>query len=391
MPQEDQKHQKHAKLTRPEFGHFHRHEWAILGTPCGNIKKLAYGIIDRLSDSYRVGYVDADHTGADEEEADSRIDPQSAMAHGARMEYIDKVNYHRLDFKGDVDSHGYRMYFNEQDAVIVNGNHFPARKQIVVIDPGKEDSLKRRLGQLTDVRLILLVEGVNEVYPWLREKLEGFSNIPLMKLKDEAGIAILVEKELSAAKAPLYGLVLAGGKSERMGRDKGMIDYHGQPQREHLAELLGHFCKETFISCRPDQAEGIKNPLADTFTGLGPFGGILSAFREQPDSAWLVVACDLPLLDEYTISQLAGFRNPSKVATAFNSPANEFPEPLIAIWEPRSYPILLQFLAQGYSCPRKVLINSNVELLDAERPEALRNVNKPDEMEDVQAVINQKA
>ena len=99
----------------------------------------------------------------------------------------------------------------------------------------------------------------------------------------------------------------------------------------------------------------------------------------------------MPLLDEYTISQLAGFRNPSKVATAFNSPANEFPEPLIAIWEPRSYPILLQFLAQGYACPRKVLINSNVELLDAERPEALRNVNKPDEMEDVQAVINQKA
>ncbi|MCB0592617.1 MAG: NTP transferase domain-containing protein [Lewinellaceae bacterium] len=390
MPQEDQKHQKHAKLTRPGYGHFHRREWAILGTPCGNIKKLAYGIIDRLSDSYRVGYVDADHAGV-EAEAAKEPESKSAMDHGARMEYIDKIGYHRLDFEAKLDSYQYRMYFNEQDAVIVNGNHFPARRQIVVIDPKKEGSLKRRIDQLTDVRLILLVEGVNEVYPWLREKLEGFSNIPLMKLQDEAGIAILIEKELAADKAPLYGLVLAGGKSERMGRDKGLIDYHGQPQREHLAEMLGRFCKETFISCRPDQAEQVEKPLPDTFTGLGPFGGILSAFREQPDAAWLVVACDLPLLDEYTISQLAGFRNPSKVATAFNSPASEFPEPLIAIWEPRSYPILLQFLAQGYSCPRKVLINSNVELLDAERPEALRNVNKPDEMEEVKAVINPKA
>ncbi|MCO6488385.1 MAG: NTP transferase domain-containing protein [Phaeodactylibacter sp.] len=391
MPSDKQPgHQKHAKLNRPEFGHFHRQEWAILGTPCGNIKKLAFGIIDRLSDSYRVGYADADHAAADEE-AEQGKDEKTAMGHGAKMEYTDKINYHRLDFQAKLDSYHYRMYFNEQDAVIVNGNHFPARKQIVVIDPKKEDSLRRRLGQLTDVRLILLVEGVNEVYPWLREKLEGFSNIPLMKLQDEAGISILVEKELAAAKPPLYGLVLAGGKSERMGRDKGLIEYHGQPQREHLAELLGHFCKETFISCRPDQAVEIDKALPDTFTGLGPFGGILTAFREQPDAAWLVVACDLPLLDEHTISQLVGFRNPSKVATAFNSPASEFPEPLIAIWEPRAYPILLQFLAQGYSCPRKALINSNVELLDAERPEALRNVNKPDEMEDVKAVINQKA
>ncbi|MCB0546273.1 MAG: NTP transferase domain-containing protein [Phaeodactylibacter sp.] len=389
MPQEDQKHQKHTKLKRPEFGHFHRQEWAIVGTPCDNIKKLAYGIIDRLSDSYRVGYVDADHA-APNREAGEGLDKKSAMGHGAKMEYTDKINYHRLDFDARLDSYHYRMYFNEQDAVIVNGNHFPARKQIVVIDPKKEDSLQRRVSQLTDVRLILLVEGVNEVYPWLKEQLEGFSNIPLMKLKDVAGIAILVEKELAAAKPPLYGLVLAGGKSERMGQDKGMIDYHGLPQRDYLAELLRHFCTESFISCRPDQSEKVHNALPDTFTGLGPFGGILSAFRERPDAAWLVVACDLPLLDEHTISQLVGFRNPSKVATAFNSPSGEFPEPLIAIWEPRAYPILLQFLTQGYSCPRKVLINSNVELLDAQRPEALRNVNKPDEMEDAKAVINQK-
>jgi molybdopterin-guanine dinucleotide biosynthesis protein A len=103
-----------------------------------------------------------------------------------------------------------------------------------------------------------------------------------------------------------------------------------------------------------------------------------------------VVACDLPLLDDATLSQLVGYRNVSKAATAFNSPVTEFPEPLITIWEPRAYPILLQFLAQGYSCPRKVLINSSVELLDAENPEALRNVNSPEEREEVLNIIKEK-
>ncbi|MCB0585352.1 MAG: molybdopterin-guanine dinucleotide biosynthesis protein MobA, partial [Phaeodactylibacter sp.] len=130
MPSDkEQGHQKHAKLARPDFGHFHRREWAIVGTPCGNIKKLAYGIIDRLSDSYRVGYVDADHAAANKEGQGKH----NAMAHGARMEYTDKISYHRLDFDAKLDSYQYRTYFNEQDAVIVNGNHFPARRQIVVI------------------------------------------------------------------------------------------------------------------------------------------------------------------------------------------------------------------------------------------------------------------
>ena len=74
-------------------------------------------------------------------------------------------------------------------------------------------------------------------------------------------------------------------------------------------------------------------------------------------------------------------RNPSAIATAYRSPASGFPEPLVAIWEPKSYPILLQFLAQGYSCPRKVLINSPVHVIDAPNSDVLMNVNTPDEVD----------
>ncbi|KAA3629881.1 MAG: molybdopterin-guanine dinucleotide biosynthesis protein MobA, partial [Bacteroidetes bacterium] len=76
-------------------------------------------------------------------------------------------------------------------------------------------------------------------------------------------------------------------------------------------------------------------------------------------------------------------RNPSKTASAFKSPVSQFPEPLIAIWEPKAYPILFQFLTQGYSCPRKVLINSAIELLEVADEKTLINVNEKADLDKI--------
>ncbi|NET34074.1 MAG: NTP transferase domain-containing protein [Cyanothece sp. SIO1E1] len=384
-----QKHQKHAKLTRPAIGQFGRKEWAIIGTPCGNIQQLSYQLIEEMSNAYRMAYVDADHASGDEEKlADSPI--ENAMDAGAQVEYIDKIHFHRFDKREQMDVFQYREQFQGVDGVIVNGNHFLAKQQIVVVDPKKEASLKKKLDRLTDVRLFLLVEGVSTVPAYLQEAVEEWKEKPVLALTDTAGIAQLLLEDLKASVAPVKGLVLAGGKSQRMGSDKGLLTYHGKPQREHMAELLSSLTKEVALSCRPGQLEATTSDvhlLPDSFIGLGPFGAILSAFREDPNAAWLVVACDLPLLDEATLAYLIANRNPSKLATAFLNPATDFPDPLVTIWEPRAYPTLLSFLAQGYSCPRKVLINTDIELLEIPNPEALRNVNTPEELEAVQAIL----
>jgi molybdopterin-guanine dinucleotide biosynthesis protein A len=188
---------------------------------------------------------------------------------------------------------------------------------------------------------------------------------------------------------PLKSLILVGGKSQRMGVDKAALNYHGKPQSQILVDILRGCNTPPHVSCRAEQtvdflldlaAEDVPI-IADTFLELGPFGAILSAFRHDPNAAWLVVACDLPLLDAETLEFLIKNRHLSAVATAFKSPQSEnsFPEPLITIWEPRAYPILLSFLAQGISCPRKVLINSAIELLNAPNIDALMNVNTPEE------------
>lgn len=194
-------------------------------------------------------------------------------------------------------------------------------------------------------------------------------------------------------KSIINGLVLAGGKSKRMGRDKSMIAWHGKAQCYIMADILSLLCDNVYISCRAgqkDQLDNSYNILEDAYTDLGPYGAILSAFKFQPNVAWLITACDLPLLDMATLQYLVENRDTSKIATTFQSPHDGLPEPLITIWEPQSYPILLSFLSEGRTCPRKALINSDIHLLTPPDPTTLMNVNTPQEMEAARQFISNK-
>jgi molybdopterin-guanine dinucleotide biosynthesis protein A len=180
----------------------------------------------------------------------------------------------------------------------------------------------------------------------------------------------------------INALVLTGGKSVRMGERKDLMRWNSKEQRLWLADLLSNFCDEVFISCRQEQVSEIENgynTLSDTFLNMGPLSGILSALRSNREKAWLVLACDLPLIDSCTIQYLIENRNPDKIATTYESPFDGLPEPLITIWESKSYPLLLEYLGKGITCPRKVLINNDVQLLLAKQPQTLMNVNTPEE------------
>ena len=191
----------------------------------------------------------------------------------------------------------------------------------------------------------------------------------------------------------LNGFVLAGGKSKRMGRDKSSIQWHGKEQQYYMADLLKPFCNKVYISHRQGQeAQTDRNykTLIDTYTGIGPYGAILSAFRFQPDAAWLVVACDLPLLDADILKYLLTNRNMNAMATTFQSPHDGLPEPLITIWESKSQEVLLSYLSNGYTCPRKVLIKSDdVHILQPPHSNALMNVNTPEDFKKAEQIIIQ--
>ena len=198
-------HQKHAKLTKPSIGHFHRNEWAIIGTPCGNIKQIAFELTNRLAPKYKVSYVDADHKNADSE-AESGRDTGSAMAYGATLEYTDKITFHRADFEANMDTYQFRCLFNEQDLVLVNGNHFPAKSQIVVVDPRKEKSLQRKLDRLTDVQLILLEDGVDRIPVFLKRHLMDLEIgiTPVLRTADLESVAALLNQKNGGSTATCF-------------------------------------------------------------------------------------------------------------------------------------------------------------------------------------------
>jgi len=178
----------------------------------------------------------------------------------------------------------------------------------------------------------------------------------------------------------LYGLILIGGSSTRMGRDKAAIQYHNKPQAQYLFELLRSFLPHTFVSVREGQICDFTNQIIeDSLDTKGPINGILSAMIAHPDKAWLVLACDLPLVSERTIRQLIQARDSGKMATAFAGESN-LPEPLMAIWEPASLPYLRKnHLEEGKNCPRKFLINSDIHLIQPQDEMELFNANSPEE------------
>ncbi len=191
---------------------------------------------------------------------------------------------------------------------------------------------------------------------------------------------------------PLYGLILAGGSSSRMQRDKAALKYRGKSQLDRAYELAGRHVPKVFVSVRASQiadpARAQKPMIVDSIAGEGPIVGIRSALAAEPRVAWLVLACDLPFLSDAALSQLLRERDPSALATAYRSTHDGLPEPLCAIWEPAAAAALADYQAGGGRCPRKFLIRHAAPLLELEDPRALDNVNTPEEYAQAAATLD---
>ncbi len=167
-----------------------------------------------------------------------------------------------------------------------------------------------------------------------------------------------------------------------MGTDKGLIDYHGQAQVNWLAALLGDYSASVQVSVGPrqDRAAGYESmaTIFDDEPGLGPAGGLISAWKTSPDAAWLVVAVDMPLLNRATLTALTAGRSTTHLATAFRHPGGVL-EPLCTIWEPAARVLLERRLQQGDSSLRRLLESGPVRVLTPPLPEALSSVDRPED------------
>ena len=383
------KHKKHTNLERRDNDSFAPNEIAVLGTKCGIISDLVHEVSERLS-NYKLAYLDASHAKSLDCARDDNYRLSEFIFH--------QQGNLQIKTSGNINKFEQRLQFAQYDYVFINGNHYQGAKQILILDEEKEASVLKRLEQLDSIQFVVKLKNETEYFSFLEEKYPQIKNITCYTIDEVDKISNHVNNLIQEKIAPVKGLVLVGGKSTRMGTDKSELNYHGKSQKEVAKELLENNNIETFYSVRDfstvlemtnenknvtlsavERSQNLKE-IPDTFLNLGPFGGICSAFQKDPNSAWLVLATDVPFVNDDMIRLLLEKRNPAKAATAIKGKGKEFVEPLVTIYEPKAYPILLQYLAQGYSCPRKMLINSEVEIVEIE-DHYIQNINTPEEFE----------
>lgn len=197
----------------------------------------------------------------------------------------------------------------------------------------------------------------------------------------------------------VLGVVLAGGRSSRMGSDKGSIAFDGVPMARLVERLFLNLGLDYVVSVNAGQVSdysGLFAPeqlIVDQATEVGgPLRGILSVHHARPGSDLLVVACDMPLLRRSVPERLLARQDElaSRDFIAFDSDGIQ---PLCALYAARALRALAAQVRSGELppfCPRKLMAAGNTLLLEpATADEALQfaNVNRPEELAAARAQV----
>lgn len=103
----------------------------------------------------------------------------------------------------------------------------------------------------------------------------------------------------------LSAIILAGGKSSRMGREKGLSIYKQKSMVEYAIKLAKSFCSECILVANNPGYEGFNAKLvADVYPNKGPLGGIYSGMKQSKAEQFLVLPCDMPELKASVIARL---------------------------------------------------------------------------------------
>jgi molybdopterin-guanine dinucleotide biosynthesis protein A len=183
------------------------------------------------------------------------------------------------------------------------------------------------------------------------------------------------------------GVVLAGGKSLRMGTDKAFVRVGQQTLAEKcVSTLQSCFPKNILVANRPESFVGLKVPtFSDDIPGIGPLGGIYTALRHVETPAIFVVACDMPFLNADLIRQMAS------VLGEFDAVAAKIDgkfEPLHAVYHRRILPAIEERIKAGDYPVYRLLENLRVRIFSEKElsrypdwRKTFLNVNTPEELE----------
>ena len=208
-----------------------------------------------------------------------------------------------------------------------------------------------------------------------------------VKLVDSEGPGGIGMATMIAPRAPVAGVVLAGGRASRMGgRDKAFAAVDGEPIAVRAVRVFRELFPQVLISTnRPERFQGLGvETVADRFPGRGPLAGIHAALLASRYPHVFVAACDMPGLDPDVIRfLLARVGRADAVVPCWEGDI----EPLHAVYAASALPDIEASLRAGRNAVRDVLRSLRVDYVsEAEMrmvrgaARSLTNVNTPEEL-----------
>jgi molybdenum cofactor guanylyltransferase len=127
------------------------------------------------------------------------------------------------------------------------------------------------------------------------------------------------------------GIILAGGQSSRMGKEKGLIEWKGKTLIEYAIAVLSPICENILISANNDHFDSLGYPvIEDLIPGCGPMGGIFSALTRSETRNNLVIPSDTPFVTQEVYQYLMSHEGSFDVIVPVDH--DSFYQPLCAVY-----------------------------------------------------------
>lgn len=164
-------------------------------------------------------------------------------------------------------------------------------------------------------------------------------SIKRKRFRKESGLQILF-------RMPVTGIILSGGKSSRMGQDKGLLHLNGKSMMEIAIERLSIHCDRIIISANSEVYDHLGlEVVKDIFTDIGPMGGLYSALTRSLSEYNMVLSVDLPFVNEGLINYLIDSSRGFQLAVPWSG--NEYYEPLCACYHISVIALLKEAISSG--------------------------------------------
>lgn len=180
----------------------------------------------------------------------------------------------------------------------------------------------------------------------------------------------------------ITGIILAGGKSSRMGTDKGLVLFKNKPFIKHIIEAIQPLVDDIIIISNNKEYEKFGFICYnDLIENSGPLAGIYTGLKYSKTENNLIVSCDVPLINADVLQKLTEQSNDSSEVIQLQSKGRNMP--LIAMYKKQCMNIFKEELKQDQRKVQKVLEKCQVKtvVIDSDFEKHTTNINTIKDLE----------